>query len=77
MAEKDGWRKAALVSKLIVLGMLVFYVLAFVVRNRARDVQVDWVLAPPSSTNVAMVIFVSLVVGAVVGVLVLHLARRR
>ena len=70
------WKTTWIYCKASAVGILVLWLLLFVVRNRSVPAEVDWVVGK-TTTNVALVILVSLVIGAVVGTLLLHLARRR
>jgi len=73
---ESKFKTAWIYFKASAVGILVLWVVLFVVRNRALEAEVDWVVGK-TTTNVALVILVSLAIGAVVGALVLHLASRR
>jgi uncharacterized integral membrane protein len=59
----------------LVLALAVAYVVAFGVKNTG-DVSIHWIFGTTRSSLI-WVIFLSLVLGAIVGVLVSHLGRRR
>lgn len=73
---ESKWKTVWLYLKVSAVGILLMWVVLFAIRNRSVPARVDWVVGQ-TSTNVAMVILVSLAVGAVVGALFLHLALRR
>ena len=73
---ESKWKTAWRHLRIGAIGMLLLWVVLFIVRNWSTSAPVDWVVGK-TDTNVAMVIFVSLIVGVVVGGLLLHLALRR
>ena len=70
----DRWQPR-LYLRLIVLGLLVAYAIAFVLENRTR-VNVHFVLGP-ASVSLVWLILLALGVGLLVGILLAQLERRR
>jgi uncharacterized integral membrane protein len=71
---QENWQPI-LWLRLIVLGLLVAYVIAFVLENR-KGVHVHFVLIT-ASVSLIWVILLSLVLGLLVGILAAQLDRRR
>jgi uncharacterized integral membrane protein len=71
---QENWQPK-LWLRLIVLGLLVAYVIAFVLENR-KSVHVHFVLAT-ASVSLIWVILLSLALGLLVGILAAQLDRRR
>ena len=69
------WEKAILGVKVALATVLGLWIIIFVAQNADQSAQVSWVFREVD-TNVAIIILVSLLVGAVTGILLFALARR-
>ena len=70
------WARAKFGLKVAVTTLLGLCIVVFVVKNAGKRADVDWVFVD-TPTNVAIIILVSLVVGAVTGILLFALAHRK
>ena len=68
--------KVWLVVKIFLILGVILWVVLFVTRNWEEKTSVDWVFFS-MQTNVGAVIFVSVALGIVVGILLMLLPRRR
>ena len=70
------WEKAKFGLKVAVTTLLGLWIIIFVAQNADESAKVSWVFRRVD-TNVAIIILVSLIVGAVTGILLFALARRK
>ena len=70
------WEKAKFGLKVAVTTLLGLWIIIFVAQNADESSKVSWVFRRVD-TNVAIIILVSLIVGAVTGILLFALARRK